>query len=139
MELEGRVWKSSKSRFWIAHIPEIDFSTQGSSRINALNMLKDAIEAVVHKRGFRAEIAFEKGNHFLVGANNQRQWTGFFLQQLRMKEGLSIAKVAKRMGFTSKTAYARYEQGKVTPSIEKLGQILEAISSEKRAILRFAA
>lgn len=139
MEFEGKVWKSRKSRYWIAYIEMFDLSTQGTSKANALDMVKDAIESLVHKNGFKVSVTQRKDSVFTVGANDLTVWMGFLLQRLRMKQGLTVEGVARRMGFSSKTAYARYEQGRVTPSLSKFIQILEAVSPCKKAVFRFAA
>ncbi len=139
MEFEGRVWKSERSKYWVADVEMLDLSTQGTSRSDALSMVKDAIEALVHKKGFRALVTPGVKDGFTVSANYSAAWLGFLLQRLRMKEGLTIEQVARNMGFTSKTAYARYEQGKVTPSLEKFFRILQAIAPAKKPIFRLAA
>jgi transcriptional regulator with XRE-family HTH domain len=36
--------------------------------------------------------------------------------------------VARRLGSRSKTAYARYEQGRTVPTVEKLFELLAAVA-----------
>lgn len=44
-----------------------------------------------------------------------------------------------RLGKRSKNAYARYEQGKAMPSVEKLDELLGAIAPDHRIVWRLAA
>jgi transcriptional regulator with XRE-family HTH domain len=39
-----------------------------------------------------------------------------------------LAEVSKRLGQTSRNAYARYEQGKAVPTLDKLQQLLSVVS-----------
>jgi transcriptional regulator with XRE-family HTH domain len=50
------------------------------------------------------------------------------LRRQREKHGVSLAEVARRLGSRSKTAYARYEQGRSVPTVEKLFQLLGAVA-----------
>ena len=43
MELEGRVWKDEKSSWWLVEVSFLDVMTQGKTRKQALEMLKDAV------------------------------------------------------------------------------------------------
>lgn len=139
VKLEGKVWKSDKSKFWVAYIESLDMSTQGNSEKDAIAMIKDAIKSLINKKGFRIVINLGKNGKFYICANDTKAWMGFILQRLRMKEGLTIEEVAGRMGSSSKNAYARYEQGKSLPGLEKLSQILGAIGSKRKTILEIAA
>ena len=48
---------------------------------------------------------------------------------------LSEAEVADRLGAKSRNAYARYEQGASVPTIEKLDQLLRAVSPGPDCVL----
>jgi DNA-binding XRE family transcriptional regulator len=139
MEFEGRIWQSKKSKYWIAHIEGLDLSTQGTSEKNAMAMVKDAIESLVQRKGFHVTVSPGSNGTFSVGGNNSKAWIGFLFQRLRIRSGFTIEQVARRMGSTSKTTYARYEQGKVMPSLERFSEILEILTPRHRAILRLAA
>jgi transcriptional regulator with XRE-family HTH domain len=43
--------------------------------------------------------------------------------------------VARRLGARSHNTYARYEQGRATPTVVKLMQLLEAVSGERDFVL----
>jgi len=139
IKLEGKVWKSNKGKYWIAYIEFLDINTQGISERDSLAMIKDAIESLINKKGFKITIKSIDGHKFSIGSSDTKTWLGFILQRLRMKAGLTIEEVARRMGSTSKNAYARYEHGKTIPGLDKLSQILEAIESKSETILKIAA
>ena len=137
--LEGKVWKSNTSKYWLIYVPFLDLRTEGTSKKDAIDMLEDAIRMLVHKKDFKVNINLINDEKFIVGANDQKAWVALFLQRARAKQGLTIEKVAHRMGATSKTAYARYEQGETMPSIEKLSEILEALFPGEAPLLKLAA
>ena len=59
----------------------------------------------------------------------------FLLHRQRTKHGLSLAEVAERLGAKSLNTYARYEQGKSVPTVEKFNQLLSAVSPEMDFVL----
>ena len=59
---------------------------------------------------------------------------GLVLRRQRERSGLSLAQAAQRLGVKSRNAYARYERGTSVPSVEKLGQLIKAVS-EKDLVL----
>jgi len=50
------------------------------------------------------------------------------LRRQREKRGVSLSEVAHRLGSRSKTAYARYEQGRAVPTVKKLFELLAAVA-----------
>jgi transcriptional regulator with XRE-family HTH domain len=56
-------------------------------------------------------------------------------RRLRLKNKLTLKEVAKRMGAKSHNAYARYEQGKSIPTIEKLSILISAINPDQDFIV----
>jgi transcriptional regulator with XRE-family HTH domain len=49
---------------------------------------------------------------------------------------LSLAEAAERLGAKSRNAFARYEHGTSVPSIEKLNDLLRAVSPGRDFVLR---
>lgn len=47
-----------------------------------------------------------------------------------MLDYLAISAAAERLGVLSRNAYARYERGKATPTVDKLCQLLRAVGPE---------
>ncbi len=127
MRFEGRVWKDRGSRYWLAEVPLLDLMTQGTSKINACRMVGDAVEAVVNKKEFKADIRYLAGECFTIGANHGTFLIALMLKRQREAHRLTLQEVARRLGQKSANAYARYEQGKSVPTVEKLNELMRAI------------
>ena len=126
MRFEGRVFKVG--RRWAIEVPILGVATQGWSKKDALAMIADAIEALVNKPGFRANVFRGSGGHFEVGASDDAALTALLLRRRRQAAGLTLAEVADRLGARSLNGYARYEQGRTVPSVQKLSELLSAVS-----------
>lgn len=60
-----------------------------------------------------------------IGSNDNKV-IGLLLKRRRQLNNLTVRDMAERLGSSSKNAYARYEQGKTLPSIDKLQELLSA-------------
>ena len=126
MRFEGRVWKDDK--FWLVEVPMLDLMTQGRSRKEALAMVVDAIASLAHQKGFRAQVYRVEGELIEVGSPDIAVLTALLLRRQREAQGLSLADVSKRLGQTSRNAYARYERGLAVPTIDKLQRLLSVVT-----------
>ena len=133
MRLSGRVFKGDK--FWIIEVPILGVVTQGYTKKEAYEMIADAIESLVNRKGFKVEVFPGKGDYFEVGSPDLSTLTAFLLRRQRMKQGLTLVEVAKRLGAKSHNTYARYEQGKSIPTIEKFSKLLSALSPDNDFVL----
>jgi len=133
MRLAGRVFKTGK--FWAIEVPILGVTTQGRTKKEAYVMIADAIESLVSKKGFKVEVFPGKEQYFELGSHDLSTLTAFLLRRQRMKQGLSLLEVAKRLGAKSHNTYARYEQGKSIPSIEKFDKLLSALSPNNDFVL----
>jgi len=133
MRLSGRVFKSGK--FWVIEVPILGVVTQGYTKKEAYEMIADAIESLVNKKGFKVDVFSGKGEYFEIGSPDLSTLTAFLLRRQRMKQGLTLAEVAKRLGAKSHNTYARYEQGKSIPTIEKFSKLLSALSPDNDFVL----
>jgi predicted RNase H-like HicB family nuclease len=133
MRFTGRVFRSGK--YWAAEVPILGVVTQGRTKKNALEMTSDAIESLMNKKGFRIDIFPGQNSYFEVGSPDTAALVAFLLRRQRIKHGLSLLDVTKRMGAKSHNSYARYEQGKSVPTIEKFNQLLSAISPDRDYVL----
>jgi DNA-binding XRE family transcriptional regulator len=138
MKLEGKIWKRSTSRYWLAEVRDLDLVTQGTSRRDGSDMLRDAIESLVNRDGFRVSVETDRGGRCTIGSNNDAVLVAFMLRALRAREGLSVREVASRLGAKSPNAYAQYETGRIAPSIDTLSRLLAALNPEFDAVLRVA-
>jgi hypothetical protein len=133
MRFEGRVVKTG--RFWAVEIPILGIATQGRSKKDAYAMAADAVETLVNTPGFQAAIFPGAGEYFEVGAENQAALTALLLRRQRVMRGLSLREVARRLGAKSLNSYARYEQGRAVPSVERLTRLLAAVSVGRDFVL----
>jgi len=133
MRLAGRVFKVGK--FWAIEVPILGVVTQGHTKKKAYEMIADAIVSLVNKKGFKVEVFPGKGDYFELGSPDLSTLTAFLLRRKRMKQGLTLVEVAKRLGAKSHNTYARYEQGKSIPTIEKFSKLLSALSPDNDFVL----
>jgi hypothetical protein len=134
MRFAGRVFEVGQ--FWAIEVPILDVASQGSTREEAFEMIVDAVESLVDKEGFLARVYPGNGDYFELGANDQNLLVAFLLRRARMRSRLSLLDVAKRLGSRSVNAYARYEQGKCMPTVDKLSQLLSAVEAHQDFVLQ---
>lgn len=72
---------------------------------------------------------------FGLEATDTRLLLALSLRRQREKSGFSIREVASRLGSSSPTAYARYENGSIAPSFQKLDLLLQAVNPNRRGLL----
>ena len=137
MRFEGQIKKDD--RLWLAEIPAFDAVTQGRTKREALAMAEDLIETMADAGGFRVTAYPMGGGFFEIEANRVGTLIALLLRRQRERHGLTLNEAAERLGQRSRNAYARYEQGKVMPSVEKLEQLLKAIAPDQRIVWRIAA
>lgn len=133
MRFKGKVWKDGK--FWLVEVPALDVMTQGFTKREALEMIADAIEGYVNHAGFKVGIYASSRDYFEVGSNDVGRLVALFLQRRRLASGLTLEEAAKKLGVNSHNAYARYEQGRTVPTIEKLVQLLSVVDGERDFVI----
>ena len=137
MRFPGRIEKGG--RFWLVEIPAFDARTQGRSKRDALGMARDLIETMAGAEGFRVTVYPTGAETFEIGANRLGVLLALLLRRQRERQGLTLAEAAERLGQRSKNAYARYEQGRAMPTVEKLEQLLKAIAPDQKTVWHIAA
>lgn len=137
MRFPGRIKKDG--RFWLAEIPAFDAFTQGRTKREAFAMAEDLIETMAGARGFRAVVYPTGGQTFEIGANRLSVLLALLLRRQREHRGMTLAEAAKKLGQRSKNAYARYEQGRTMPTVEKLEELLKAIAPDQKIVWHIAA
>ena len=133
MRFYGKVYKDGK--FWLVEVPILDVMTQGHSRKEACEMIKDALETLANRSHFSVSIHLGKNNDIEISSPDTKTMISLLLRRQREKSGLSLADVAQRLGATSRNTYARYERGTSVPTVEKLNELLHAVSPEKDFVL----
>ena len=138
MRFEGRAWRDRRSKFWLVEVPLLDVITQGGSKRDALRMIADAIERLVERKGFKVDLRPLNGSAFTIGANQESVLIALMLKRQREAHRLTLMDVARRLNSKSPNAYARYEQGRSVPTVEKLDQLMKAIDPAFEPILKVA-
>ena len=137
MRFSGKVYKDGK--YWLAEIPILDLMTQGRTKKEAYEMVVDMVETMINKEGFSIELYKGKKDTFEVGSSEPKHMISLLLQRKREISGLSLAQVSNRLGTKSRNAYARYEQGRSVPSVEKLNELLHAVCPETDIVINESA
>lgn len=133
MRFEGRVWKDGK--YWLIEVPAFDALTQGRTKEEAYEMIQDLLETMANSPGFKVEIEKTSGERFLLNGDT-RTLTALLLRRQRESRGITLAEAAQRLHQGSRNSYARYEQGKAMPSVEKIEELLHSVASDRRLVWR---
>ena len=133
MRFSGTIYKDGK--FWLAEIPILDLMTQGRTKKETYVMVADMLESLVKKEGFKVEVYRGKKEKFEVGSSEPKHMVILLLQRKRELSGLSLSQVAARLGMKSRNTYARYEQGRTVPSVEKLNELLNAVCPQRDIVI----
>jgi len=137
VRFEGRVFKTDN--WWAIEVPLLGVFTQGRSKRDAYDAVKDAIEELANISSFKIDVFPGKGGYFEVGSRDEATLIAFLLKRQRQMRGLSLAEVSERLGLKSRNAYARYEQGKAVPTVKKLEELLKAVNPEREFVLKESA
>ena len=127
--LVGTVTKQ-EGIWWSAHCDIAGIFTQGKSKADAMRALADAFEDVINRPGFKATVTALDGDEVRVEASDPALLLGIVLRYQREAHHLSLADVAKRIGASSRNAYARYEHGTSMPKLDTVQEILKAVAPE---------
>ena len=140
MWIEGRIFKTKGKSHWAAEVDSLAVHTQGRTKKDATAMLVDAIDMLADDYGVTLSVRIipGDGDAVSVGSDDHKAMLAFLLRRQRQVNKLTIQDVAERMGSRSKTAYARYEQGKVEPTLSKLEELMAAINPGLRPVFHIA-
>jgi len=133
MRFAGRVFKVG--RYWAIEVPMLGVVSQGRTKREAFEMIGDALESLANRSGFKVEVYPGQGERFEIGSSDQLGLTALLLRLARQKSGLSLAEVAERLGSTSVNSYARYEQGRSMPTVQKLSELFAAVNPDEDIVL----
>ena len=137
MEMEGKIWKDGK--FWLVEIPALDAMTQGATRKEALAMAEDLVFEMARSyfkdaagKDFAVTVIDYKKDVMGVTANDNKLLLALSLRRQREKSGSTIREASERLGSKSPNAYAQYERGKTSISLDKYEELLIAANPFER-------
>ena len=133
MRFRGKVYEDGE--FWLAEVPVLEAMTQGRSKEEALVMAGDLLESLANRAGFSVTVHPGADDEFEVSSPDTRGLVSLLLRRQRERSGLSLAEAAERLGAKSRNAYARYERGTSAPTLEKLSELLRAVSPDRDFVL----
>jgi DNA-binding XRE family transcriptional regulator len=133
MKFQGKTFKDGK--FWLAEIPILEIMTQGRSKKELMLMVEDLFVSLANHKGFEVNVKSSKSGVIEVGSNDNKVMVGLLLRRKRELANLTVQDVANKLGSSSKNSYARYEQGKSLPSLDKLQELLSAIESNTDLVI----
>jgi hypothetical protein len=134
---EGRVVApTGGERYWEVKIPQLGVFTQGRSERDAYAMAADALETLIDEKGIRVNVVPTRGGRFLVRATDSRPLIARWLYRMRVDSGLSLREAAARLGSSSSEAWARYESGRASPTMDKLTELVHAVEPDADFVLR---
>lgn len=127
MVLEAKVYKSGK--FWISEAPALNAMTQGESKTDALDMLKDWIRSALNNPRYPVRIETEDAQ-LTVHIPTSPEVVSLVLKRLRERRGLTVREAARILGFKSHNAYAQYERGTIEPKLSQLERFLQELQGK---------
>ena len=127
MLLDTKIWK--EGRFWVGLVPALDASTQGQTKKELLSMLEDLVANMIPGKA-TVDVAIVNDEVF-VEVNPSKAILPAILKRQRMKAGLTVREVAKRLGYNNHNNYSAYESGRIEPSFEKFQELLRGIITEE--------
>ena len=137
MRFCGKIYEDGG--FWLAEVPVLEAMTQGGTREEALDMAGDLLESLADRPGFSVRVHPGNGGDFEVSSPDTRGLVSLLLRRQRERSGLSLAEAAERLGAKSRNAYARYERGTSAPTVDKLSELLRAVSPDCDFVLHRSA
>lgn len=143
MEMEGKIWKDGK--FWLVEVPALDAMTQGKTRKEALKMVEDLVLQMTRNyfedevgEDFSVTVVDYKKDVIGVTASDSRLFLALSLRRQREKSGSTVREASERLGSKSPNAYAQYERGKTSISVDKYEGLLMAANPFETLRLRIS-
>ena len=76
---------------------------------------------------------------FGVSSTDHNSLISLLLRRKRELSDLSLSQAAKRLGASSRNAYARYEQGRSNPTVDKLNELSYAVCPDADFVIKESA
>lgn len=126
----------SEAPAYIVEIPDFDLMTQAETLDECLDMAKDAVSLMFEDAGVSQDFEIRwqsKGTEegfFSIVSSDVDGMIAFILKRKRGEAGLTLAQLAKILGFSSHNSIAAYELKERSPTVEKLAEIAQGLGYE---------
>ena len=124
-----------KDKIWEVQIPSLGIFTEGTSRKDAYDMAKDAVETLI-ETDLDILVDPVSEEKFMLLMNYCTEVVARVLKRSRANANMTITEVAKEMNSQYANAYAQYEQGKSLPSAEKFSEIIAHMNPALEPMLK---
>lgn len=99
-------------------------------------MIADWFVSMIDRKRFSVRVHPAGQANFEIESDDTRAMISLLLRRQRQQSGLTLEEVARSLGAKSRNAYARYEQGVSAPTLQKLDELLRAISPKRGLVLK---
>jgi predicted RNase H-like HicB family nuclease len=131
MQISGKIAKHGK--FWVVECPTLQADTQGRSRKEALEMMKDWIWTALDDTRFPVEIEMTGDEEFTLTFSDPRPILGLIVQRTRATAGMTLDEVGSRLGTGRGRSYVKtYETGKHDPRFMTAQALVNAMGYDLR-------
>ena len=88
MRVQGRIFKDGG--FWLAEVPILDAMTQGTSKEDAVDMVKDMVEALANRPGFSVTVHSCGDGTIELGSDDVRGLEALIEDRQRTRSAVSL-------------------------------------------------
>jgi len=143
VEFTGNIRESKEADLsWRIEVSSLCIFAYGGTRKEVFERLHDLIITSLElhfkenlQKGFKLDIIDHGDGTVGVEGSDQKVLMALALRKQRERKGSSVRQVSGKMGSSSPAAYARYEKGEISMSLEKFDQLLKAIDSKHTLFL----
>lgn len=125
-----------EEKYWGVGVPLLEIYSHGKSKKDALAMIKDAVENAAAENELKVEVKMIGEDTFALSTSDFSVLLAFMLKQKRSSKDLSFREVSEKLGSFSPNAYRRYEHGESGTSLEKLVELMGAVSEAEYLLLK---
>lgn len=133
MLVQGNCYKVGNQ--WLAEIPLIKVvisSSPGGDRSD----LMDCVCQMAKQSNIKVSLVEKAcGDKFFLRVESIDQLLPVILRRTRLTKKLSMGDVTKRLGYSSRNAYAQYEYGKTKLTFAKYVELMGALDSTRETVL----
>lgn len=128
MKVRGSIWRSGNA--WEVECLSLQANTQGRTRADALDMMKDWVQTVIGDESFEFDVEMDGKDEFVMTFPNPKPILALMVERNRAVSGLSLRDIAELMGKKSASSVTSLLSGKHDPGFETLSRLFAALGHE---------